>query len=405
MDRRIVMQQAERYDSFYLYEEAAIVQAAERLKSAFGDVTFLYSLKTNSFAPVRACVFAQGLGADAASLAEVEMAHEAGLGPDMIQYSAPGKSRSDIEAALPIATVIADSVGEIHLISQLAQAKGMTARIGVRINPDFTLEREGGVPSKFGIDEGEVLKELPMWDSLPGIEIVGIHVHARSQELSADVLAGYYERMFCLAQRVQQALGRSLAFINMGSGLGIDYSLCESPLDTTRLGQRMAQLMHQFGQQLPGTKVFLETGRYMVGKGGTYHTKVMDKKVSHGKTFVILCNTLNGFVRPSLARMVAKYSPDEQPAGSEPLFTRVDAFEFIAQTDATEQERVTLVGNLCTATDVIAEDILLPQLQVGDMVSITNAGSYAAVLTPMQFASQVPPAQLFVCQDGKIMER
>ena len=60
------------------------------------------------------------------------------------------------------------------------------------------------------------------------------------------------------------------------------------------------------------------------------------------------------------------------------------------------------MGNLCTASDVIARDVTLPRLQRGDLVVVKNAGSYGAVLSPMQFSSQPPPAQLFLSRDGVV---
>ena len=67
-----------------------------------------------------------------------------------------------------------------------------------------------------------------------------------------------------------------------------------------------------------------------------------------------------------------------------------------------KKEKVTLVGNLCTATDVIAEDIVLPSMDCGDIILINNAGSYAAVLSPMQFSSQEKPVEVFLSVDGSI---
>ena len=67
-----------------------------------------------------------------------------------------------------------------------------------------------------------------------------------------------------------------------------------------------------------------------------------------------------------------------------------------------KMEEMTLVGNLCTAADVIAEDIILPHLESGDCVVITNAGSYAAALTPMQFSSQEMPVEFFLAKDGEL---
>ena len=120
---------------------------------------------------------------------------------------------------------------------------------------------------------------------------------------------------------------------------------------------------------------------------------------------MVLKNTLNGFIRPSLARLVMSYAAEEKPKGSEPLFTAPDAFGFCPLTAGErEEETVTLVGNLCTATDVMAQGVTLPRLEVGDGVAVTNAGSYAAVLSPTQFSGQTPPAELFLTVKGEILE-
>ena len=112
MERNAILKLAESYDSFYLYEEAVILRNINRLKADFPGVSFLYSAKCNPYPKVLECVLAQGFGIDAASAAECVMGQRAGLEPNQILYSAPGKTLADIKAALPIATVIADSAGE-----------------------------------------------------------------------------------------------------------------------------------------------------------------------------------------------------------------------------------------------------------------------------------------------------
>jgi diaminopimelate decarboxylase len=130
--------------------------------------------------------------------------------------------------------------------------------------------------------------------------------------------------------------------------------------------------------------------------------KVLDKKVSRGRTFVILCNTMNGFLRPAEAHMISFLAPNAPPA--EPLFTAADAFTFTALPGDRKPETVTLAGNLCTAADIIAEDISLPGLERGDAVAVPNAGCYAAALSPMGFSSQTPPAELLLGTDGIVRE-
>lgn len=396
MKQQLLFTLAQEYPSFYLYEEATLTQRADRLLRDLPAAELLYSVKCNPAPAVLRTLFARGLGADAASLEEVKRSARLGLGPHEIYYSAPGKSQADLWAALPLSTVVADSLGELESIQAIAAQMGKTVSIGLRLNPDYSFGGGGGVPSKFGVDELQALEALAQEGRWPNVKVTGLHVHLRSQELCAPVLCEYYEALLALALRFQTLLGRSLDFLNLGSGLGIPYAPEDAELDTAGLGETLRALK----AQLPRTRLLLETGRYVAGPSGVYVTRVMDKKVSQGKTFLILNATLNGFLRPSLAQLVNGYS--SAPAPCEPLFTCPDPFRILALGGGTESETVTLVGSLYTAADVIAKDVTLPRLEVGDAVALTHAGSYGATLSPTLFSSQVPPAQLFLTRDGQV---
>lgn len=397
--RPVIAREAERHDSFYLYDERRILEHTERLKRLFPQIDFLYSIKCNPNPHVVRSVFAQGFGADAASLGEVLLAGEAGLAKERIFFSAPGKTEDDLREALPRSVVIADSLGELELLDRLAGEREISA--GVRINPAFSFSGGPGLPSKFGVDEDQLFRFL---EKTHRVRLTGIHVHLRSQELHAPALAAYYENMLALAERVRSALGRELEYVNMGSGMGIQFSPKDEPLDVEALASTAGAGLDAFRRAHPGTKLIIEVGRYAVGKSGVYAAKVLDRKVSRGVTYLLLKNTLNGFARPSVAYMVGRFSPEADPAPWEPMFTCRDAFQILTLKDEPPCEEVTLAGNLCTATDVIAEGLPLPRLERGDVVVLTNAGAYAAVMTPMQFASQQRPAELFLTADGRVLE-
>ena len=229
--------------------------------------------------------------------------------------------------------------------------------------------------------------------------------HARSQELHVEVLKKYYANMFALAQKCIDKLGMKMEFINMGGGIGVAYSTeNDTDLDTAALGAESAAMLAELRQKLGGVRVIIETGRYAVCTAGYYVTRVVDVKESYGTKFVMVQSTLNGFIRPSLARLIPAYLPEGAVAkGNEPLFTKMDAFDFELLTDETASEKVNLVGNLCTGTDIMAAGITLPKAKVGDILAITKAGSYAYVLTPVQFSSQPAPGQFLLCADGSMI--
>ena len=291
MNRECILEQAKQHDSFYLYEEAIIRKNTEQLKTDFPGVTFLYSVKCNPYPEVLRCVLNQGFGVDAASLAECVMGQKAGLGKDMVIFSAPGKTMADIRGGLGISTLVADSAAEVERIQEAAAEQGVVAEIGLRVNPDFTYTADTGVASKFGIDEQLIYDSMEAWKKLPNIRIVGLHAHLKSQELSAETLKGYYRNMFRLSVSMREAFG-TLKFVNLGSGMGIPFCETDKPFDTTALGAETQRLMAEFQEKLPETRFYIETGRYAVGTAGTYVAKVVDKKVTHGKNFVLLSATL-----------------------------------------------------------------------------------------------------------------
>lgn len=390
-------------DNFYLYDERWIKRCVSRLRGCFPQIKFLYSIKCNNNRHILHSVFSQGLGADAASVQEVLLAAECGLPRNEIYYSAPGKTPKDIISVLDKCIVIADSINEIKLIDKIMQERGEVLNIGIRLNPDFTFYSETGAPSKFGIDEAEAIDFINRGECR-NIRVSGIHVHLRSQELNPSILERYYEKMIDLAEKFSKLCG-SLQYVNMGSGMGIQYSKINIPLNMPELAASVKCKLHEFQTAYPDTLLMIETGRYAVGECGMYVTTVLDRKTSKGKTFIILKNTLNGFIRPSLERLIAHYSSAENPAGCEPLYSCKNAFDFLTlKNDHGKTEKVTLVGNLCTSSDVVAEDIEMPELMPGDIVIITNAGAYGSVLSPMQFSSQSKPDEFFVSEDGTVLK-
>lgn len=402
-NRSAVLSLAEREASFYLYDEKSIIEHAAALRRSFPSAELLYSIKCNPNEQVARAVLSQGFGIDAASAGEVELAHKLGLTQDKIFYSAPGKSRSDILNSLNNATIIADSINEIERIRQLSSGETARLNIGIRINPSFSFDGGKGSASKFGIDEIDALAYIKHNANDDKTRINGIHVHIKSQELSAGRIAEYYKNVFMLAKRAEAAAGHELDYINFGSGIGIVLANSKERVDLEQLGERMKEQIREFRKTHPYTRILIESGRYAVGESGVYVTHVVDKKVSRGKAYVILQNTLNGFMRPSIAKLVEKYAGDSgELLGTEPLFSGRDAFEIETDSTCSELERVTLVGDLCTAADIVAEDILLPKLEEGNIVILGGAGSYAAALSPMQFSSKERPKEFILRLDGQI---
>ena len=118
-DRQVLLQQLRYHNSFYLYEESCILDSIHRLKDNFPGAQFLYSMKCNPAGRVLDTVFSQGIGADAASLGEVDAAWKRGVSPDLIYFSAPARTEADLRAAWGRCVLIADSLHELEMIRRI----------------------------------------------------------------------------------------------------------------------------------------------------------------------------------------------------------------------------------------------------------------------------------------------
>ena len=381
----------------YLYEEKLIKERCRALLDAMPEADFLYSVKANPFAPVLKTVAAQGFGADAASANEVLLAQRAGIPHEKIYYSAPGKTSRDIQKAWGKCTIIADSLSELDRLERCAAAKNERIAVGVRVNPNFSMSGAAAVPGKFGIDEEQLITANLCFQHL---KITGIHVHLCSQILDADTLCEYYRSCYLLAERMNELNGVEIRFINFGSGIGTVYdSAAEKPLALEKLGQTLRELRARNKSGLRA-RFILETGRFVVCSAGTYYTRIVDRKTSRGKTYLVVQNAMNGFFRPAIAELLRQNVGKFPSIGQEPLYTCGGQSEFRIPGRDGNYETVDIVGNLCTALDVMARDIALPHADIGDILAVSNAGSYGCTLTPLLFSGQEQPKE-FLWTEGE----
>ncbi len=378
---------------FYAYRKQVILRQAQKLKQVFPDFEILYSIKTNPFFPILQTISEFGLGADAASAKEVSESRRAGIPSERIYFSAPGKTRDELEDVIGRCHIIADSFHELDLCNRLAQEKHAVLPIGIRINPAFSMEGTEGGPSQFGIDEEQLLSSHA-FDDFPALRPTGIHVHIQSQILDADQLTAYYAHVLTLALRLEHLWDTKFSYINFGSGLGIVYDPdTQKPLDLDALQRKISTVFDAFRPRLQA-KFLLESGRFLVGESGVYVTEIMDIKISRGKTYYIVKNGTNGFFRPVMKELMTK--DQYTPAPAEPFYTCPNISQVTLLADREGTETVDIVGGLCSRYDLLASNVTLPRAEVGDRLLFTNAGSYGYTLSPLLFGSQTPPDQLWL---------
>lgn len=371
---------------FYAYDRQAIRARVDELRGILpADMHLHYALKAN---PMPALVdWMAGLvdGFDVASGRELSVALAAGMSPLCISFAGPGKSVAELSAAVEAGiTIHVESEREIAILHELA-AGGRRPRLAIRVNPDFQLKsagmKMGGGASQFGIDAERVPSVLRSLDG-SRIDFRGFHIFAGSQNLSAEAIAEAQSRTLELARRLAADAPAPLSELNIGGGLGIPYFPGEQPVDLAAMRLSLQQLAAQAREWFPGTRLIMELGRYLVGEAGYYVCRILDRKESRGRIFLVTDGGLHHHLAASgnFGQVIRKNYP-------------VVVATRMAQRPT---ERAMVVGPLCTPLDLLADNMLLPPAMPGDLVVVLQSGAYGYTASPLGFLSHPEPLEVLV---------
>ncbi len=367
----------------YLYSYHSLMNNYRKVRNAFHKLSPLicYALKANGNLTISRLLAQEGVGCDIVSGGELYKALQAGFPPQRIVFAGPGKNEKEIEYALKenILILNVESASELKLIEQIAQRLGHTARVSLRINPDIDAGTHhyittGKKENKFGIcfDEAEKLYLNIKNSSL--LEPVGIHFHLGSQITSPDPYLGTLEKILNFLEVLKEN-GLNLKYIDIGGGFGMSYEEGKLPLDIEELAEKIHSLIKNSGR-----KLILEPGRFLVGPAGILITKVLYKKSSTEKTFVIVDAGMNDLIRPSLYGAYHQIKKLKEPH------------------DKNSLEVVDVVGPICESGDFFAKERTLPPIKEGEELAIMDAGAYSFSMSS-SYNARPRPSEVLV-KDG-----
>ncbi|MEV4440603.1 type III PLP-dependent enzyme [Streptomyces sp. NPDC049577] len=358
----------------YLYDGGVAADRARELRAALPEwAAVYYAVKANSFPGVVHALAPHVDGFEVASLTELALATGA-------KPAAPGEPAPVVAAgpakSVPVLTglveagveaINAESPLELHRISRIATERGTTARVALRVNPaEIPVTGSlhmGGEPSQFGVAEPDVAEAVRIALGLPGIDLIGFHIHAASNNLDAGTHAAYLR--WCVEWSAATAAehGIDLRHIDVGGGIGVNFEgdfKGQKPFDVARFGELAAAV-----RPPAGVKVALEPGRFLVADCGWYAAEVTDVKHSYGRSFAALRGGINHFQLPTswdIVHNVAVLPVETWP-------------EDCPRPEAADT-RVTFVGELCTPEDTLLRDVRVDRVRAGDIAVFPYAGSY-----------------------------
>jgi diaminopimelate decarboxylase len=371
----------------FVYSTDALSRRIAELRAAMPQsLSIHYAMKGNPFPPLLQWMASRVDGFDVASGGELELALAAGVAPEKISFAGPGKRDRELEFAISKgATLNCESEGEVERALAIGEKLGVTPRLAVRVNPTFDLKgsgmKMGGGAKPFGVD-AERVPALVQRIIGAGAEWRGFHIYAGSQALDAEAIISMQAQTLVLAAELAEAAGAAPPHVNLGGGFGIPYFPGDTPVDLDAVGGALGQALSALPAILKDTHFCIELGRYLVGEAGVYLCRVVDKKISHGETFLITDGGLHHQLAASgnFGTVIRRNYPVA-------IATRFDA---------EPEEVASVVGCLCTPLDRLSDSAHLPRAKVGDLVAIFCAGAYGASASPANFLGQGAAIEMLV---------
>lgn len=351
---------------FYYYDVNVLRETLSCINKEAGKYNNFcvhYAVKANANHKVLTIIRESGLGADCVSGGEIRAAIKAGFPTNKIVYAGVGKTDWEINLGLDydIFCFNVESVPELEIINELAAAKGKTARVAFRINPNVGAHTRANITTglaenKFGISMEDMDKVIDMAGTLPHVKFVGLHFHIGSQILDMGDFVALCNRVNELQEKLY-ARQIIVEHINVGGGLGIDYA--HPNRQAIPNFTEYFATYHKHLKLRPQQTLHFELGRAVVGQCGSLISKVIYVKQGTNKQFAILDAGMTDLIRPALYQA---YHKIENITSEEPM------------------ETYDVVGPICESSDVFGKAIDLNKAHRGDLFALRSAGAYGEIM-------------------------
>jgi diaminopimelate decarboxylase len=347
----------------YVYSASVVRDRYRRLDAALAPLPHRvhYTLKANSNRGILRVLRELGSGVDIVSGGELFRALRAGFTGKDIIFGGVGKAEQELREAIEAGVMLinAESEAEVRLIDRIARDLGVVAPVGIRVNPEVTVDashryiKTGEKGAKFGVQFDEVRAVARVAASLGNTRLIGLDMHIGSQLFNLDPYFDGTERLIELFEQVKADGVDTIEYMDIGGGLGVNYDDEESP-DLEQFASAIVERV------LPtGLTLLMEPGRFVVGNAGVLLTRVLYRKRSGGREFLVTDAGMTELLRPS----------------------HYDAFHHIEAVKPVERQvTVDVVGPVCESGDFLALNRLMDEANPGDLLAVYDVGAYGYVM-------------------------
>jgi len=395
-----VSQLVERFGTpLYIYSQATLVRHLTQIQEAFAEANPLicYSVKSNGNLALARVMARHGSGFDVTSGGEMHRAILAGAPGHKIVFAGVGKSKAELARALQVGVFLfnVESEEELHFLGDVAKELDITAPVALRVNPDLPPKTHAKTDTsvkgvKFGLDIETVLDVARGVLGHSHLRVIGLHMHLGSPILSSEPYRMGAAKGEQLVGELRK-MGHPITVLNMGGGFGIHYRKQEA-LAASAFAAEILPVVKRLG-----CKLVLEPGRFIVGNAGILVSKVLYRKESGGKKFVIQDAAMNDLIRPTLYDSFHRIWPVNLPKGAS-----APPEDYEGEIAGTE--KVDVVGPVCESGDFLAKQRALPVLEQGDLLAVFSAGAYGMSMAS-NYNSRPRAAEVLVDGETALLAR
>jgi len=371
---------------FHIYDEQAIRENARNLLAAFSwapGFKEYFAVKATPNPHILKILKEEGIGADRSSLAELILSEQAGIVGENIIFSSNDTPAEEYQAAKNLGAII--NLDDISHIDYLEKHVGIPEIISFRYNPGPLLQGGNdiiGYPedAKYGLTRGQIIEAYKIMQG-KGVKRFALHTMVISNELNPDSFVGTAVMMFDLVLEIYQTLGIRIEMIDLGGGIGIPYKPEQQAVDLDRVSQGVRKAYEEkiVANGLHPLKITMECGRMITGPYGYLVSTVLHKKEIY-KNYVGLDSCMANLMRPA-------------------LYGSYHHMTVMGKETLPLDHVYDVTGSLCENNDKFAIDRSLPQIDIGDVIVMHDAGAHGHAMG-FNYNGKLRSAELLLQSDG-----
>lgn len=380
---------ASRYATpFYLYDEKGIRKTARRVNKAFSwnkGFKEYFAVKATPTPGILKILHEEGCGADCSSYTELLMADAVGFKGDEIMFSSNDTPAEDFQLARKLnATINLDDITHIDFLERVAD---IPDTVCCRYNPGGHFAIANNImdnpgDAKYGMTR-EQLTEAYKRLMAKGVKHFGLHAFLASNTVTNDYYPELARILFKVAVELKEETGASIEFINLSGGVGIAYRPGQPQNDIMEIGEGVRRAYEEVlvPAGMGNVRLYTEMGRYMLAPYGALVSRVIHQKHIY-KEYIGLDACAANLMRPA-------------------IYGAYHHITVMGKENAPCDHKYDVTGGLCENNDKFAIDRMLPEINIGDLVFIHDAGAHGFAMG-YNYNGKLRSAELLLKEDGSV---